>query len=48
MKGKYIWVLGEGDDLSFTPKGVKSLNTEESNGMEVIWKDILKEFGEEK
>lgn len=48
MKGKYIWVLGEGDGLSFTPKGIKSLNTEESKGMEVIWEDILKEFGEEK
>ena len=48
MKGKYIWVLGEGDGLSFTPKGIKSLTTEESKGMEVIWEDILKEFGEEK
>lgn len=48
MKGKYIWVLGEGDGLSFTPKGIKSLNTEESKGMELIWEDILKEFGEEK
>lgn len=42
MKGKYIWVLGEGDGLSFTPKGIKSLNTEESKGMEVVWEEILK------
>lgn len=48
MKGKYIWVLGEGDGMQFTPKGVQSLNTEKSKAMQVVWEDILKEFGEEK
>ena len=48
MKGKYIWVLGEGEGMQFTPKGVQSLNTEKSKGMRVVWEEILKEFGEEK
>lgn len=48
MKGKYIWVIGEGEGMQFTPRGIQSLNTEKSNGMRVIWEDILKEFGEEK
>ena len=48
MKGKYVWVIGEGDGMQFTPQGIQSLNTEKSKGMQVIWEDILKEFGEEK
>lgn len=48
MKGKYIWVIGEGEGMQFTPKGVQSLNTEKSKGMRVVWEDILKEFGENK
>ena len=48
MKGKYIWVLGEGEGMQFTPKGIQSLSTEKSKGMQVVWEDILKEFGEEK
>lgn len=48
MKGKYIWVLGEGEGMQFAPKGIQSLNTEKSKGMQVVWEDILKEFGEEK
>ena len=47
MKGKYIWVLGEGYGMQFTPKGIQSLSTEKSKGMRVIWEDIMKEFGEE-
>ena len=48
MRGKYIWVIGEGEGMQFTPKGIQSLNTEKSKGMRVIWEEILKEFGEEK
>lgn len=48
MKGKYIWVIGEGEGMQFTPKGIQSLNTEKSKGMQVVWEDILKEFGEDK
>ena len=43
MKGKIIWVHGEGDGLSFTPKGIQRMNFD--GGKEpLIFKDIAAEF----
>lgn len=42
MKGKMIYVLGEGSGLSFTPKGIKTLHLD--GGKEVIFSKILADF----
>ena len=49
MKGKYIWVIGEGDGLSFQPKGIRPLyvdckgrNPEEKST--IIFEDIFNQF----
>ena len=47
MAGKYIWVLGNGDGLSFTPKGIQRLRVDggESGSDAVIFDEIAAEFG---
>ena len=42
MKGKTIYVLGEGKGLSFRPLGIKTLQLD--GGKEVIFSKILEEF----
>ena len=42
MKGKMIYVLGEGSGLAFTPKGIKTLQL--NGGKEVIFSKILADF----
>lgn len=42
MKGKMIYVLGEGSGLAFTPKGIKTLQL--NGGKEVIFDKILADF----
>lgn len=44
MTGKKIWVLGEGEGLQYTPRGVQSLKVDNSKSKPVIWKDILEMF----
>lgn len=44
MTGKHIWVLGEGEGLSFKPLGVKALKGDNKKSSPVIFDDILKEF----
>ena len=44
MKGKIIWVIGEGLGFDFKPKGVQSLNIN-GHGEAVIFSEILAEFG---
>jgi len=39
MKGKDIWVIGEGKGLSFKPKGIQALKAD--GGKSVIFDDIL-------
>lgn len=41
MKGKMIWVLGEGDGLSFRPKGIQALNVDKRKQEPVIFDEIL-------
>ena len=49
MKGKYIWVVGEGEGLSFNPKGLKALHGDKPGEVkEVIFKDIFDKFKEPK
>lgn len=47
MKGKHIWVIGEGEGLSFEPKGIRALRVDSKENNAVIFDDILKEFMEE-
>lgn len=44
MKGKHIWVYGEGVGLSFKAKGIQRLKTD-GGDIPVIFDDIAKEFG---
>lgn len=44
MKGKQVWVYGEGEGLSFKPTGIGSLRTEH-DAPPVIFADIAAEFG---
>jgi hypothetical protein len=43
MKGQIIWVLGEGDGLSFKPKGIKQLDIN-GGGDAVVFAEIAAEF----
>ena len=49
MKGKHIWVMGEGSGLMFKPMGIKAMNVDNSNSKGVIFDDVYKMFskGEE-
>lgn len=46
MKGKMVWVVGEGEGLSFRPTGIQPLNVDNNKGNAVIFSDILAEVGE--
>jgi hypothetical protein len=45
MKGKMIWVHGEGDGLRFAPKGVEPLKVSGENKEPLIFEDVFNEFG---
>lgn len=44
MKGKHIWVIGEGEGLSFTPKGMQALNVDNPKSKPVIFSEIADQF----
>lgn len=45
MKGKYIYVIGEGEGLKFATKGIQALRVDKSPYSEpIIFSDILEEF----
>jgi hypothetical protein len=46
MKGKYIWVLGEGDGLGFKPLGLQMLNVDSKNDKErkVVFAEVVERF----
>lgn len=44
MAGQHIWVHGEGSGLSFKPKGISALSSNNSKSEPVIFKDIADEF----
>jgi hypothetical protein len=43
MKGKYIWVLGEGEGFSFKPKGLQSLAVD-GKVKTFIFEDVYNQF----
>jgi|TARA_R110000772_G_scaffold250116_1_gene364727 hypothetical protein len=47
MKGKYIWVLGEGEGLNFNPFGIQKPRNDLGDKEPVIFDDILMEFTNE-
>lgn len=44
MKGKVIWVIGEGEGLGFTPIGIRSLNINNKKNISLIFSEISDEF----
>ena len=44
MAGKNIFVLGEGQDLSFTPKGIQALRSD--GGKKVVFNEIFSDMKE--
>ena len=44
MKGKYIYVLGEGDGFSFTPKGIQALRLDNPSSKVLIFSEIYDVF----
>lgn len=45
MKGKMIWVLGEGEGLGFTPRGIQALRVDNTEQPRVVWKDVAESMG---
>ena len=48
MKGKHIWILGEGEGFSFKYTGIQALKVDNGSDNGVIFADIAKEFMQEK
>lgn len=46
MKGKHIWVYGEGEGLGFTPKGICALTVDNKQGEPLIFQEVYEEFGQ--
>ena len=47
MKGKYIWVLGEGEGFDFTPKGLQKLVVDGGKEKEpFIFSEVFEQFKE--
>ena len=44
MKGKIIWVHGDGEGFSFKPTGIESLKVSKSEKSPLIFSEVLKEF----
>lgn len=44
MKGKHVWVIGEGEGLGFKPAGIQSLRGDNPKSNPVIFSDIAKMF----
>lgn len=47
MKGKVIWVHGDGAGLGFKPKGISALYVDNKKAKPVIFDEILKEFSDD-
>ena len=44
MKGKHVWVYGDGEGLSFKPKGIGLLKTDKAKNDPLMFDDIAAEF----
>lgn len=47
-KGLVVWVYGEGDGLSFKPKGLSRLSCDVKNSHTIMFDDVFSEYGESK
>lgn len=47
MKGKHLWVIGEGDGLGFRPKGIQALRVDNKGAKPVVFDDVSAEFAVE-
>ena len=50
MKNKHVWVLGEGIGFSFSPKGIRPLNVDDSRNREdttLIFSDVYEQMRKE-
>ena len=47
MKGKHVWVHGEGSDLSFKPTGISPLSVDNDSVEPLIFNDVYEEFKDE-
>ena len=45
-KGQYVYVLGEGKGLAFTPKGFEKLYVDDFNRKQILFPNIFDEFGD--
>ena len=45
MKGKMIWVYGEGEFLSFKPTGLSLLSVDDPKTQPLMFSDVEAEFG---
>ena len=46
MRGRHVWVLGDGDGLSFTPTGIKGLKVDVGSDNGVVFSEIANEFNQ--
>ena len=44
MEGKHVWIIGEGEGLSFRPTGIKALNGDNSKSKPVIFSEVADRF----
>lgn len=44
MKGKYIWVIGEGEGFSFKPLGIQALRGDNKNSKPVMFSEVAEMF----
>jgi len=44
MKGKIIWVIGEGEGFDFKPTGIQMLKVDDNKSEPIIFSNILNEF----
>ena len=44
MKGKHVWVIGNGDGFSFKPTGISALKSDNSNSKPVIFAEVAEKF----
>ncbi len=44
MKGKHVWVIGEGEGLNFKPTGIQSLRVDNPKSKPVIFSEVAEMF----
>lgn len=44
MKGKHVWVIGDGEGLSFKPTGIQSLRVDNPKSKPVMFSEVAEMF----